>query len=128
MDLLTQNCTIGVMATFEYNVKKWQTQEKTTVCSCQSSDLPESPNIIREKQDFEELVEIKVIDILNKTSNGRTIIQQYKTFQKLPDGCRNILVDIIINYLIQNDIKMSVSLSEKIADQIIMIFPTEIKV
>lgn len=135
-ELLLKDFSLGKLIKFEHHLKLWQIEEKSTVSSFQSVDANslytrnenENDRPAHKDESFEQLRKLDLKNILNHTSQGRSISENYRMFKTLTDGSRNILVDVIINYLIQNDIKMTVKLSENIADQIIQIFPTEYKV
>lgn len=63
--------------------------------------------------------------ILKHSPKGRLIIHHYETYHKLNDPCRVSIIELINNFLIQNEIKMSNELAKNISRQIIDEFPTE---
>lgn len=66
--------------------------------------------------------------MLNSSNTGTMIVQYYKSNSKFNDGIRTLLVDTVINYVITKEIPMSVCLAEQLANQIVAMFPTEVKV
>jgi len=56
------------------------------------------------------------------------IIDYYEVNNKLNDNIRSLLVDTIINYVITNKLSMSISLADCIGNQIVAMFPSEVKV
>ncbi|XP_016659852.1 uncharacterized protein LOC107883741 [Acyrthosiphon pisum] len=55
------------------------------------------------------------------------ILEYFKTHNKLNDGIRATLVDILIAQVLSQQIPMSVSLAESLANQIVAMFKTEVK-
>lgn len=75
-----------------------------------------------------QLHTIKVDEVLSSAPQGNLILDYYKRNKKLNDGIRATLVDILIGYVITSNIPMSVNVSESLADQIVALFPSEVKV
>lgn len=71
---------------------------------------------------------IQVDHVLSNSSDGVLIVNYFKTHGELNDNIRGKLVDLIIHHLISNTIPMSIALAEKIANQIVFMFPSELKV
>lgn len=66
-----------------------------------------------------------VKEILKSSSQGTSILSFYESNLKLNNGSRAIVVDLIINYMIQNDIRMNVVLAKRTAEGIVNVFKTE---
>jgi len=71
---------------------------------------------------------LKVDEVLNSTTQGALILNYYEKYNKLNDGIRSTLVDILIGRVLSEKISMSVSLAESIANQIVTMFKSEVKV
>lgn len=56
------------------------------------------------------------------------IIDYYKINNKLNDNIRSLLVETVISYIITTKKQMSVNLADYIGNQIIAMFPSEVKV
>lgn len=62
-------------------------------------------------------------------NEGKIILKLIDSnIKELPEAQRQILVDKIVDYFIQNDKKISVSLARTISNQILCLFPDELKV
>lgn len=70
----------------------------------------------------------KIDEILNSSPQGHLILEYYRKNNKLNDGIRTTLVDIVIRYIISNNIAMSVNVAESLSNQIVAMFSLEIKV
>lgn len=71
---------------------------------------------------------IQVDHVLSNSSDGVLIVNYFKTHGELNDNIRGKLVDLIIHNLIANAIPMSITLADNIANQIVFMFPSELKV
>lgn len=71
---------------------------------------------------------VQVGEILNSCTRGNLIVDYYKKKNRLNDGIRTTLVELLISHMITNNIPMSVNISESIADQIVTMFSSEVKV
>lgn len=72
--------------------------------------------------------QLKVDEVLNSTTQGALILSYYEKYNKLNDGIRSTLVDILIGSVLSQKLPMSVILAESIADQIVVMFKSEVKV
>lgn len=131
-ELLTIEFKLGVLIKFENNLKNWQIRLNSTVSSSlsenASAELSNKSFNSQSITDIPDNKDIKLEQILQQTSNGISLLENCKNGIELNDGCRTILLDTIINHLIQNKIKMSTKLAENISDEIVSVFPKEIKV
>lgn len=74
-------------------------------------------------------ININLSDILTSSTTGTMIIDFYKTNNKFNDNIRSLLLETVISYIITTKKKqMSVNLTDHIGNQIIAIFPSEVKV
>jgi len=66
--------------------------------------------------------------MLSNNTQGSLIFDYFKNHNMLNDSCRNLLIEIIISDLIKKDLTMTIKLANYIADAIVTVFPSEIKV
>lgn len=122
---LLENFPLGIKIVFRYELDKWQkSTHKVRNISLDHElhhDLPLTIDSLPKQI-------IKVGEILSSSSQGHLILEFYRKNNKLNDGIRTTLVDIIISYIISMKIPMSVNISESMADQIVTLFPSEVKV
>jgi len=71
--------------------------------------------------------DVYVHTILANSSKGKLLIDYYNTNMELNVTIRGNLVDLIIHDIISNNIPMSISLAECVAEEIANMFPSEIK-
>lgn len=126
----------GIIFKFEDELTKWQTNGSITsndhnnitnlgeIVLCSSSkpiveDSQKSPNI---------KYQLKANELLNSTTQGPLILNYYEKNSKLNDGIRLTLVDILIGHELSQKIAMSVTIAESIADQVVVMFKSEVKV
>lgn len=107
---------IGIQIEFQMWLKSWQTSTLTTTDA--SSDQIQ-------KNESHQDTQFNIVKILKLSSQGRSILEIYNINQQLNDGSRSLLVELIVNYMIQNDMKMTIPIAEKIKDNILTIFPEE---
>ncbi|XP_055906416.1 uncharacterized protein LOC129941736 [Eupeodes corollae] len=70
-------------------------------------------------------VQIDVEQILKASFQGKSILNLYKSSQNLNVGSRTIIIDLIIKYMLQEEIRMTVGIAKQIADKIGNLFKTE---
>lgn len=123
------NIKLGIQILLQHELLNWQISEKSTVVfSCsESEENVQQGKEIKSAAPLKNLGEttIDVGKILNSSSQGRVIIQKYETTNSLNEGSRRIIVDLIINSMIQTDVRMTVILALKISQDIVKIFPSE---
>jgi len=126
----------GIIFKFENEFTKWQTNA-TIVSNDHKSCTnlgeivlcPSSKQIVEDIQKSSNIrYQIKVDEVLNSTTQGALILNYYEKNNKLNDGIRSTLVDILIGHVLSQKLPMSVILAESIADQIVVMFKSEIKV
>lgn len=131
--MLLKGFKLGVMIRFEHYVKKYQN------LSNNNSDIPEiNPKITTtnelpctsvQPEAFEKKKEtIQLVQMLSNNTQGSLIFDYFKNHNMLKDSCRNLLIEIIISDLVKKDLTMTIKLANYIADAIVTVFPSEIKV
>lgn len=125
VDRLLNKHPIGIQILFSHHLENWQKSlSHNTVTSITTS--PTTSTFLLQKSD--NVIKVKLNDILNSSNTGTMIIDYYKANNKLNDNIRSLLVDTVINYIITNKLSMSVSLADCIGNQIVVMFPSEVKV
>lgn len=130
IDKLLSTYPLGIQVKFESELEKWKSGlniidiDKIT----EPTTSMNKPNLEPPLKCFKLSQELKVDEILNSSTQGSLILDYYRQNNKLNDGIRSALVDILIGEVLSQRIPMSVSLAESIADQIVAIFNSEIKV
>lgn len=92
----------------------------------------QNPKTILKDKPFSEIDStlvsgVQVHTILANSTRGKLLIDYYNIHKELNDTIRGNLVDLIIHDIISNDVPMSISLAESVAEQIVAMFPSEIK-
>lgn len=125
---------IGIKILFKHELENWQNSlhrskpdEHTTTSVISTYSEPKEPTI-QPLQVPSTSVTIDLGEILNETTTGTMIIDYYKEHNKLNSNIRSLLVETIISYVITKNMCMSVYLAETIANHIITMFPSEVKV
>lgn len=119
---LLKNHPLGIKILFSNNLKTWQ---KSQIKLPTTTMLPILSKTYQEKS---EAINMNLGDILSGSTTGLMINEYYKTNHKFNDNIRTLLVDTVISYIITKQKCMSVGIANSIADQIVDMFPTEIKV
>jgi len=70
---------------------------------------------------------LQVHTMLANSTRGKLLIDHYNIHKELNDTIRGNLVDLIVHAIISKNIPMSISLAESVAEQITIMFPSEIK-
>lgn len=71
---------------------------------------------------------IELLQTLLNNVHGSLILDYFKNHYMLNESCRNLLIEIIISDLVIQNLTMTVKLANHIADAIVTLFPSEIKV
>jgi hypothetical protein len=123
----------SIIFKLEHKLKKWQTNIPNigndlnnysnpidvSMCSLNKS-ITEKPQISHKTTH-----EFKVDEVLNSAVQGSLILDYYKKYDKINDVT---LVESLIGHVLPQKIPISVSLAESIADQIVVMFRSELKV
>ncbi|KAI8116607.1 hypothetical protein CVS40_11351 [Lucilia cuprina] len=119
------NIKLGIQIKFENCLINWKNNRSApAVCSNPNINLMDSKNKMF-NENINSSKEIDIAEIMNATSQGRSVLDFFKNNLKLNDLSRAIVVDLTTNYLIQNDIPMTVNLASKIAESIVQVFQSE---
>jgi len=125
VDRLLNKYPIGINILFSHHLENWQKSLLHNAIA-NTTMSPTTSNFSLKKSD--NVINIKLNDILKSTNTGIMIVDYYKANDKLNDNIRSLLVDTVINYIITNKLPMSVSLADCIGNQIVAMFPSEVKV
>jgi len=133
---LLEKFPLGISILFRHELEKWQKcsvniNENNSLKNDSNQRIQNVPLTSEEslsRQSKLPSIIIKVDEILNSSPQGHLIIDYYRKNNKLNDGIRTTLVDIVIGYIISNNIQMSVSVAESLSNQIVAMFSSEIKV
>lgn len=128
---LLNNFPYGIIFKFEEELEQWQ-KNTNILNNCQNTN---SNEMSLNKSNAETLPKphkschnLRVDEVLTSSTQGSLILDYFKTHNKLNDGIRATLVDILIAQVLSQQIPMSVSLAESLANQIVAMFKTEVKV
>lgn len=134
------NYPLGTYIQFEHKLGLWQqSQLPTNVRLDNEKRLPTTSNSIQGSSLNTQIsnnynptqacqTSVQIESILTNSPDGLLILKYFKCHEEFNDNIRVKLVDLIIHYIISNEISMSLTLADNIADQIVFMFPSEIKV
>lgn len=136
--MLTKGFKLSVLVKFEDFLMKWQEAQRSshhaesTVLINKGNfvERNKASNVLTDKENYMERSPIlfNLNKVLTNSMRGRSILLSYQNNTFLTDAMRSIVLDLIINFLLQENIKMSVLLASQISFEIIKCFPTEAKV
>lgn len=122
------NIKLGIQIKFENFLKTWQ-QSGTILkdSMLEQAGLNDVETLNKTETLFSTSKEMKldIHKIIVNSSQGRTVLNMYKQSSTLNASARTIIVDLIINYMIQNDARMTVLNAQEISTDIIRLFPCE---
>lgn len=84
-------------------------------------------SILQQQKSIVDNIDLGVI-LSSSTTGEIIIIDYYKANKRFNDNIRSLLVDTIISYIIRKKLTMSVNLADYIGNQIVSMFPSEVKV
>lgn len=122
---------LGICLRFKSNLKSWQRnciKENATDKDLMTSKAENEIYSSRNTDVLENKPEINVTKILNSTPQGGSIFAIYSEKKMFTDATRYVLVDLIITYLHQNNIRMGVEICKNICEQLMQLFPSEINI
>lgn len=122
VEKLLKNYTLGVQLKFEKELTLWQQKVQTDPITI----LPEKDQQSKILPAVESIV--KVFNVVKDSPNGKLVLDYFKIYKKLNDSIRCKLVDMIIHYIISSKMPMTIKLADSIADQIVCMFSSEVKV
>lgn len=120
---LLTNYPLGIKIKFEHAVRQWQ----NTVCKSISVSTQSSSKSVEKCVPVQQF-QFSLDEILNRSSQGLLVTSYYKEHNNLNETCRNFLIDIIISSLIEQNISMSIDITEKISKIFVETFTSELKV
>ncbi|VVC41518.1 Hypothetical protein CINCED_3A016863 [Cinara cedri] len=109
---------LGIKILFNHYLENWQNTQNVLSNKINTKS-------VHEESAFD--ININLSDILTTSSTGTMIIDYYKTNNKFNDNIRSLLVETVINYIITKKIPMSVNLANYFGNQIVKMFPSEVK-
>lgn len=123
--------TVGEQITFEKNLKIWKVENNAS----QSSKMPlkqlpsqQTPTIAHSIPSTSINSVSPLLSKILTDANGQIIIQYYNKNKDLNDISKDCLVNLIVNYCLTNDIRISTNIANNLSDQIVSHFPGEAKV
>jgi len=128
---LLEKFPLGINILFRHELEEWQKDGNYITLKNNSNQGIQNVQLTSEKSSSMQSklpCETKIEEILNSSPQGHLILEYYKQNNKFNDGIRTTLVDIVIGYIISNNIPMSVNVAESLSNQIVAMFSTEIKV
>lgn len=135
IDKLLSTQPLGILIKFENCVETWQKslQDKSLIVIDNSlvSGVQNLQTSLQNKPlseiDRTLVSGVQVHTILANSTRGKLLLDYYKIHKELNDSIRGNLVDLIVHDIISKNIPMSISLAESVAEQIAIMFPSEIK-
>lgn len=116
---------------FEAELEKWQ-KTLNNLNNCPNTNSIEislnKSNVTTLPKSLKSYHNFRVGEVLTSSTQGSLILDYFKTHNKLNDGIRATLVDILIGHVLSQQIPMSVSLAESLANQVVAMFKSEVKV
>jgi len=118
---------LGIRVLFINKLENWK--KRLPQNGNMTTTIPQNTPTTKTLQQQKSVVyDIDLGAILNASTTGTMILDYYKTNNRFNDNIRSVLVDAIISYIITKKMTMSVNLASCIGDQIISMFPSEVKV
>ncbi|CAI6353215.1 unnamed protein product [Macrosiphum euphorbiae] len=127
---LLEKFPLGIYILFRHELEEWQKDGNYISLKNNSNQGIQNVQLTSEKSSSMQSklpCKTKIDEILNSSPQGHLILEYYKQNNKFNDGIRTTLVDIVIGYIISNNIPMSVNVAESLSNQIVAMFSTEIK-
>ena len=119
---------LGIKIKFSNYLENWQNvQNGSSNNKLDTAILPKNTKSFVQEEPVVD-ININLDDILTSSTTGSMIIDYYKINNKLNDNIRSLLVETVISYIITTKKQMSVNLADYIGNQIIAMFPSEVKV
>jgi len=128
---LLEKFPLGIYILFRHELEEWQKDRNNISLNNDSNQRIQNVQLTSEKSlsmQSKLPCATKIDEILNSSPQGHLILEYYRKNNKLNDGIRTTLVDIVIGYIISNNIAMSVNVAESLSNQIVAMFSSEIKV
>ncbi|XP_029346099.1 uncharacterized protein LOC115034203 [Acyrthosiphon pisum] len=125
---LLNNFPYGIIFKFEEELVQWQNNINNLNIATNANEMSlKKSNVETIAKPHKSSHNLRVDEVLALSTQGSLILDYFKTHNKLNDGIRATLVDILIAQVLSQQIPMSVSLAESLANQIVAMFKTEVK-
>lgn len=118
---------LGIKIKFSHYLENWQNVQNGSSNNKLDTILPKNTKSFVQEEPVVD-ININFGDILTSSTTGSMIIDYYKINNKLNDNIRSLLVETVISYIITTKKQISVNLADYIGNQIIAMFPSEVKV
>lgn len=120
---------LGIIILFESELIKWQKNNGTIVKNIVSNnEIVQGQVCVKIISYPQKTFQLKLDEILQSSRKESLTIDYYKKNNKLNDGIRITLVDLIRSHMVTKHIPMSFSLAKSLANQIVAMFKTEIEI
>ncbi|XP_029348429.1 uncharacterized protein LOC107883454 isoform X2 [Acyrthosiphon pisum] len=123
---LLKKFPLGIKIKFSHYLENWQNVQNGSSNNKLDTILPKNTKSFVQEEPVVD-ININLGDILTSSTTGSMIIDYYKINNKLNDNIRSLLVETVISYIITTKKQMSVNLADYIGNQIIAMFPSEVK-
>ncbi|KAF0713362.1 C2H2-type domain-containing protein, partial [Aphis craccivora] len=123
---LLNKFSLGIRILFINNLENWKKgllQNENMTATIQQ--YTPTTKTFQQQKSVDHNIDLGVI--LNSITTGGMIEDYYKINNRFNDNIRSLLVDAIISYIITKKMTMSVNLVDYIGDQIVSMFPSEVK-
>lgn len=118
---------LAIKIKFSHYLENWQNTQNASSNNKLDTILPKNTKPFVQEDTVVD-INVNLSDILTSSTTGTMIIDYYKTNNKFNDHIRSLLVETVISYIITTKKQMSVNLADHIGNQIIAMFPSEVKV
>lgn len=128
---LLEKFPLGIYILFRHELEEWQKGRNNMSLKNHSNHGIHNVQLTSEKplsMQSKPPCAINIGEILNSSPQGHLILEYYRKNNKFNDGIRTALVDMVIGYIISNNIPMSVNVAESLSNQIVAMFSSAIKV
>ncbi|CAH1126083.1 unnamed protein product [Ceutorhynchus assimilis] len=143
MQRLLKKFDMGTEILFEQNLEKWRESiGRPLLPSCDTSIPPCTPTLSeiirpltsvsatnsREGSSLNSAINtisISLREILNETPRGKMLVEFYSQFSRFQEEQRTSLISLIAHYFEEKNLKMTLSASYKMENEILEIFPSE---
>ncbi|KAL5237067.1 hypothetical protein ACI65C_004477 [Semiaphis heraclei] len=121
IERLLKNYTLGVQLKFEKELITWQQLQ------IQADPITILPEKDQKSKTLPVESIIKVFNVVKDSPNWKLVLDYFNIYKKMNDSIRCKLVDMIIHYIISSKMPMTIKLADSIADQIVCMFSSEVK-
>lgn len=150
--LVTSHLSVGKQIKFTANLQIWQKQQQQetdlqgqlhenqhdhleyyhqskSFSNVENINNITNDDIVRKNDDIFNIKNVNLFEILKTTNDGKSILQMYEDKRDLNETTRSILLKLIITFFhINTNLNMSAKTAENLSNQIIVLFPNEMKV